>query len=135
MHIDHTTLRTAHLEETKDFMVRVFDLVVGPRPATIAANIRGYWLYCKDAPIVHLIESPYHYNEMTDTATEAIDHTAFYMEDYDGFKQKLTDLRVHFSLMNLPDIGERRIFLRTPTGILLETVFRPTITPLQSVPG
>jgi glyoxylase I family protein len=126
MHIDHTTLRTAHLEETKDFMVRVFGLVVGSRPATIAANISGYWLYYKDAPIVHLIESPYKY-EPTDPATEAIDHTAFFMEDYDGFKQRLTDLRVPFSLMNLPEIGERRIFLHTPTGILLETVFRMTI--------
>jgi glyoxylase I family protein len=48
------------------------------------------------------------------------------MEDYDGFKQRLTDLHVPFSLMNLPDIGERRIFLHTPTGILLETVFRTT---------
>jgi glyoxylase I family protein len=124
MEIDHITLRTAHLEETRDFMVRVFDLAVGSRPAAIAANINGYWLYYKDAPIVHLIESPYYQNELTDTATEAIDHAAFVMEDYDGFKQKLTELRVHFSLMNLPDIGERRIFLRTPTGILLETVFR-----------
>jgi glyoxylase I family protein len=127
MHIDHTTLRTAHLEKTRDFMVLVFDLVVGPRPAAIAANISGYWLYYKDAPIVHLIESPYYYNELTDTATEAIDHTAFFMEDYEAFKQKLTDLQVPFSLMSLPDIGERRIFLRTPTGILLETVFRTSV--------
>jgi glyoxylase I family protein len=123
MHIDHTTLRTAHLEETKDFMVKVFDLLEGPRPATIAANIKGYWLYWKNAPIVHLIESG-HYSGKADDATEAIDHTAFFMEDYDGFRQKLTDLHVHFSAMNLPEIGERRIFLRTPTGILLETVFR-----------
>jgi glyoxylase I family protein len=123
MHIDHITLRTANLKETCDFMVRVFDLIIGPRPATIAANIRGFWLYRKDAPIVHLIESPYH-SDPTGPAAEAIDHAAFFMEDYEGFKQRLTELRVPFSLMNLPDIGERRIFLHTPTGILLETVFR-----------
>jgi glyoxylase I family protein len=123
MHIDHTTLRTAHLKETCDFMVRVFDLVVGPRPAVIEANIRGFWLYWKDAPIVHLIESQ-QFGEPTGAGAEAIDHTAFFMEDYEGFKQKLTKMRVPFSLMNLPDIGERRIFLHTPTGILLETVFR-----------
>ena len=57
-------------------------------------------------------------------AAEAIDHTGFFMEDYDGFKLKLTALGVPFSLMDLPEIGERRIFLHTPTGILLETVFR-----------
>jgi hypothetical protein len=26
--------------------------------------------------------------------------------------------------MELPELGERRLFLRTPTGILLELVFR-----------
>ena len=127
MHIDHTTLRTAHLEETKDFFVKVFDLIVGPRPAAIAANIRGYWLYSNDAPIVHLIESG-HYSGQADDATEAIDHTAFFMEDYDSFRQRLGDLHVRFSEMNLAEIGERRIFLRTPTGILLETVFRAAVT-------
>jgi catechol 2,3-dioxygenase-like lactoylglutathione lyase family enzyme len=57
MHIDHTTLRTAQLEKTKDFLIRVFDLAEGPRPAVIAENIVGYWLYYKKAPIIHLIES------------------------------------------------------------------------------
>jgi hypothetical protein len=108
-------------------MVKVFDLIVGPRPAVIAANIRGYWLYSNGAPIVHLIESSWYNAESTDKAAEDIDHTAFFMEDYDGFKQRLTDLQIRYSVMDLPDIGERRIFLHTPTGILLETVFRKTI--------
>ncbi|MDB5150188.1 MAG: Glyoxalase/bleomycin resistance protein/dioxygenase [Mucilaginibacter sp.] len=124
MHIDHTTLRTSRLEETRDFLVSVFDLVEGLRPALIAANIPGHWLYWHDAALVHLIQNSYFQQGGANGASEAIDHTAFYMENYDAFKQKLSDLKVPFSLMNLPDIGERRIFLHTPTGILLETVFR-----------
>jgi glyoxylase I family protein len=124
MHIDHTTLRTSALEETRDFFIRVFGLVVGPRPELIAANIQGYWLYWKDSPLVHLIQSSDLHVTSVEKSSEAIDHTAFYMEDYKGFKKKLEDLQVRYSLMDLSDIGERRIFLRTPTGILLETVFR-----------
>jgi len=46
------------------------------------------------------------------------------MENYDLFKEKLISLSIPFSLMNLTDIHERRIFLHTPANILLETVFR-----------
>jgi catechol 2,3-dioxygenase-like lactoylglutathione lyase family enzyme len=124
MHIDHTTLRTEHLDLTKDFLVRVFDLAEGPRPALIAANIPGYWLYHKGAPLIHLILSKPLPGAQTGFSVEAIDHTAFFMDDFDGFKKKLEDLDIHYSLMELPDIRERRIFIQTPTRILLETVFR-----------
>lgn len=124
MHIDHTTLRTAQLEENKDFLIRVFDLVEGPRPAAIAARLRGHWLYHKDAPLLHLIESQDYPDLPKGYMVEAIDHTAFFMEDFDAFKNKLESLNIPYNLMELQDIGERRIFIRTPTGILLETVFR-----------
>lgn len=124
MLIDHTTLRTRQLEKTKDFLLSIFDLTEGPRPAVIAANIPGYWLYHNGLPLIHLIQSSPYYKQQTDHATEAIDHTAFYLENYEAFKQKLHHQHVPYSLMDLPDIGERRIFLHTPTGILLETVFR-----------
>ena len=124
MHIDHTTLRTAELEKTKDFLIRLFDLVAGPRPAVITENIVGYWLYHKNAPIIHLIESHPDPGIVTGYAVEAIDHTAFFMEHYDEFRKKLDKLNVSYSLMDLPDINERRIFIHTPTKILLEIVFR-----------
>lgn len=127
MHIDHTTLRTKHLEATKDFLLSVFDLTVGPRPAVIAAGIPGYWLYWKEAPLIHLIQSRASTATQPHEPAEAIDHTAFFMEGYEAFRQKLVTLGVPFSLMDLPDIGERRIFLFTPTHILLETVFREAV--------
>ena len=125
MHIDHTTLRTSRLELTRDFLIAVFDMSVGERPARIAEGIPGYWLYFKDKPLIHLIQSDA--RQIINSGapfSEAIDHTAFFMEDYTAFKQKLIALKIPFNLMDLPDIGERRIFLRTPTNILLEAVFR-----------
>jgi len=112
-------------------MIRVFDLVEGPRPAIIAANIAGFWLYHKDAPLVHIIESPGYPKGQTGYSPEAIDHTAFFMEDFEAFRNKLSTLGIRHSVMELDDIGEKRIFLHTPTGILLEVVFRDATDPVH----
>ena len=40
------------------------------------------------------------------------------------YREKLDALDIHYSTMDLPELNERRLFVRTPTGILLELVFR-----------
>jgi hypothetical protein len=45
---------------------------------------------------------------------------------HDGMRRKLDDLGIPYSRMELPELGERRLFIRTPTKILLELVFRDT---------
>ncbi len=125
MHIDHATIRTNHLIETRDFMVAVFDLIDGERPTTIAALVEGYWLFWKDKPLVHLIKSSVDTAQIPNNSAEAIDHFALIMdEDYDSFKQKLIKMDVSFSLMDVPELMIRRIFLRTPQNILIETIFK-----------
>lgn len=124
IHIDHTTIRTRDIVATKDFFVGVFDLKVGKRPNIIERNIAGYWLYAGENPIIHIIQSSPRFSSASNYGSEAIDHTAFFMHGYDAFKAKLERLNINYSPMELPDINERRIFLQTPTGILLETVFR-----------
>jgi glyoxylase I family protein len=124
MHIDHATIRTNYLKETRDFMVSVFDLVDGNRPKTIADLVDGHWLYWKDSPLVHIIKSDATTKEIANNVAEAIDHFALIMEDYDVFKQKLIAMAIPFSLMDVPELRIRRIFLRTPQNILIETIFR-----------
>ncbi len=124
MHIDHTTYRTNYIEETRDFLLSVFDLKEGPRPSSIVAAVDGYWLYYQSWPLIHIIESPKNTVNSYNNSSEAIDHTAFVLKDYNSFKQKLVDLKVSFYLMDMPEIDVRRIFLRTPRGILIETIFR-----------
>ena len=124
MQIDHATIRTNHLKETRDFMVSIFDLVEGERPETIAALIDGYWLYWKESPLVHIIKSPIGTAEIANNSTEAIDHFALIMEDYEAFKQKLIAMEIPFKLMDVPELKIKRIFLHTPQNILIETIFR-----------
>lgn len=124
MHIDHTTIRTRDIEKTRDFFVQVFGLTQGPRPDIIEKNIPGFWMYSDENPIVHIIGSAPRFRQHGDYSTEAIDHTAFFMKGHDEFRAKLEKLDIRYSQMELPDINEKRIFLQTPTGVLLETVFR-----------
>lgn len=125
MHLDHTTIRTTQLDATRRFFEQVFGLTTGQRPAVIAKAIPGYWLYTNNQPIVHLIGTSRFRQVENGYNAEAIDHSAFSMDvPYHQFLKKLEQLNIRYSTMDLPDINERRIFLHTPTGILLESVFR-----------
>jgi glyoxylase I family protein len=123
MHIDHVTIRTNHLLEVRDFMVKVFDLTEGERPASIVAMVDGFWLYHQQFPMVHLIKSLPKFDRNSSDPAEAIDHFAFIMNDYDHFKQKLETLQIPFEINHIPELQRKRIFLRTPYGILIETIF------------
>jgi catechol 2,3-dioxygenase-like lactoylglutathione lyase family enzyme len=118
MNIDHVTLRTANLEQTRAFLEAVLGLKAGYRPAF---SFPGYWLYEGDDPIVHLIPGE---GRTVGRDAEAIDHAGFRLDDYDGTRTKLDALGIHYQTMDLADLNERRLFIHTPGGILLELVFR-----------
>lgn len=116
--LDHATLRTRDLEGTRTFFENVLGLRPGYRPGF---SFPGYWLYAGREPIIHLIPG---HGGPVDRDGETIDHVAFRLDDYDGMQAKLDRLHIPYSRMALPELHERRLFVRTPTGILLELVFR-----------
>lgn len=120
MHLDHVTLRTRDLAGTRNFLIQVLNLEERPRPLVIQRLLPGHWLYADDQPLFHLI--PGHGNGQ-DGNCEAIDHVGIHMEGYSEFLKKLDSLDVPFSLMDVPELNERRVFFRTPGGPLLEAVF------------
>jgi len=127
MMLDHVTLRTADLEGTRAFLEATLDLEVGYRPAF---SFPGYWLYAGDEPIVHLLPGR---AGPVDRHGETIDHVGFRLDDYDGKRRRLDELGIEYSTMELAELGERRLFIKTPNGILLELVFREG-QPLQAQP-
>ncbi|MEE9320739.1 MAG: hypothetical protein V3U76_09865 [Granulosicoccus sp.] len=124
MHLDHVTIRTRDLKTTRDFLLQVLDLEERPRPQVIQRQIPGHWLYADDQPLFHLIPSS---GGGQDHAAEAIDHVGIHLDGYAGFRTKLESLGVPYSLMDLPELDERRIFFRTPGGPLLEAVFKDQV--------
>jgi catechol 2,3-dioxygenase-like lactoylglutathione lyase family enzyme len=119
LHLDHVTIRTRDLEATRQFFLTVFDLEEGERPRAIR-RIAGHWLYAAGHPLVHIIASQ---DAGLDRPAEAIDHVGFRMEGYAEFREKLDRLDIRYSLMELAELQERRLFFRAPGGPLLEAVF------------
>ena len=124
MKLDHVTIRTRDLQATRSFFLSVFDLREGERPLAIQRRIPGHWLYSEGHPLVHIIGSQ---GSGSDRAAEAIDHVGFRMEGYAGFRNKLDQLGIHYSTMDLADLEERRLFFRAPGGPLLEAVFSESV--------
>jgi extradiol dioxygenase family protein len=123
MHLDHITLRTRDLAGTWAFFLKVFDdLEERERPKAIH-RISGHWLYAGNKPIIHLIGTR---GYGTKSAAEAYDHVGIHLEDYSVFRSKLEALEIPYSTMDLPELDERRLFFRTPSGPLLEAVFNQT---------
>ncbi len=118
MQLDHVTLRTADLEGTRHFLQDLLGLTIGYRPDF---DFPGYWLYQGQEPIVHLIPGG---GLPVGRDAETIDHIGFRCEGYASFRQRLDDKAIPYSTMDLSDLGERRLFVRTPGGILVELVFR-----------
>jgi glyoxylase I family protein len=119
MHLDHVTIRTRDLEATRRFFLTVFDLKEGERPRAIR-RIPGHWLCAAGHPLVHIIGSQ---DSGLDHPAEAIDHVGFRLEGYAEFREKLDRLGIRYSLMDLAELQERRLFFCAPGGPLLEAVF------------
>ncbi|KMO28128.1 glyoxalase [Methylobacterium variabile] len=119
--LHHVTLRTHDLEGTRAFFEAVLGLEAGYRPAFA---FPGYWLYGNGEPVVHLIPGA---KLPPDVNRESIDHVGFLLSEHDGMRARLEALGMAYSSMELPELGERRLFLRTHTGILLELVFKDTV--------
>jgi glyoxylase I family protein len=123
MKLDHVTIRTRDLQATRNFLLSVLDLKEGERPLAVQ-SIPGHWLYSEGHPLVHIIGAQ---GYGIDRAAEAIDHVGLRMEGYAGFRNKLDQLGIRYSTMDLADMGERRLFFHTPGGPLLEAVFSESV--------
>jgi catechol 2,3-dioxygenase-like lactoylglutathione lyase family enzyme len=114
--IDHATIITNRLDETRDFFVGAFGLEVGRRPSFGAP---GYWLYGGGRPILHLLSAG------PDRPTNgAIDHFAFATDDLPAQLARLDRLGVKYSCAPIPDGLGTQAFCHDPNGVLVEITAR-----------
>jgi catechol 2,3-dioxygenase-like lactoylglutathione lyase family enzyme len=118
--LNHVTVRTKDMEGTRDFYRRVLGLTVGFRPAL---SFPGYWLYCGEKAVVHLVPESGQIGAGAGPDTGNFDHVAFAGQDFDGMRNHFKSLGLAFKENVIPDIKLHQLFVADPNGIMLELNF------------
>ncbi len=123
--LEHYTINCADLDGTRDFYRDVLGLEDGFRPQL---GFAGYWLYCGDVPVVHLLGAdgalPENRGAKPGGDTGSLDHIAFRGKDAQATIARLTQHGLAFRERDIAEIGLHQVFVRDPNGIMVEMNFR-----------
>jgi catechol 2,3-dioxygenase-like lactoylglutathione lyase family enzyme len=118
--LNHVTVRTADLDGTRDFYSDVLGLKEGPRPPLA---FPGYWLYCGEQAVVHLVPPSGQIGAGEGDATGNFDHVAFVAEDFDEMRERFRRLGLRFRENEVPGIRLRQLFVQDPNKVMIEINF------------
>jgi catechol 2,3-dioxygenase-like lactoylglutathione lyase family enzyme len=118
--LNHVTVRTDDLETTRDFYNHVLGLVPGARPPLA---FPGYWLYCGEQAVVHLVPRSGAIGAGDGGDTGNFDHVAFTAADFDGMRSRFQKLGIRFSEREVPGIRLKQLFVQDPNQVMIELNF------------
>ena len=123
--LDHYSVRTPKLEETRAFYVDVLGLTEGHRPKF---DFPGHWLYCGERAVVHLIGAGSvgasaflgERDASNLDGTGALDHIAFRATDLEAMHKTLDACQIERRERTIPDLDLHLLFIQDPNGITVE---------------
>ncbi len=128
-HLDHFTLRTSRLAQTREFYEQVIGLTPGPRPAFAFA---GAWLYAEGMPLLHVAASGpvdddalarYLGTRPAGDGAGCVDHICFRCTGLPAFERRLSDMGVACERRTVPSLRQHQLFLVDPNGVRIECIF------------
>jgi len=133
--LDHCSIRTVKLEETRDFYVDLLGMIDGERPDF---DFPGNWLYVDGRPVIHLVgvdpDDPSGLiaclgggvdAEKLDGSggSGAFDHVAFRAREPEKLMALLKARNIGFRERKVPDLDLSQIFIEVPNGITVELTY------------
>ena len=127
--LDHCSIRTVKLNETRAFYVDVLGMADGDRPDF---PFPGNWLYVDGHPVVHLVgvdpDDPSGLVEYLGGGIDpkaldgngSFDHIAFRATDAPGLIERLKKINVPYRERQVPNMDLYQLFLEDPNGITVE---------------
>jgi catechol 2,3-dioxygenase-like lactoylglutathione lyase family enzyme len=127
--LDHCSIRTVKLEESRAFYMDVLGMDDGDRPNF---PFPGYWLYINGCTVVHLVgvdaDDPsgligYLGGEIDPAALNgsgSFDHIAFRATDAASMIKRLSENNVAYRERQVPDMALYQLFVDDPNGITVE---------------
>ncbi len=131
--IDHLSIRTTRLAETRRFYCDVLGMQDGYRPPF---NFGGAWLYSNGKSELHIVEID-HANPgpvvaylgekaLTDADNSgSVDHLAFSAQDAPAMKAHFEQIGVPYRERLVPSMNLTQLFVDDPNGITIELNFAP----------
>jgi catechol 2,3-dioxygenase-like lactoylglutathione lyase family enzyme len=126
--LDHYSIRTTKLDETRRFYTEVVGLTDGHRPKF---DFPGAWLYSGERAVVHVVgidpDNPQglidYLGEKGDVdadGTGTIDHIAFFATGVDDMVRRLKTGGIPFRERAIPTMCLHQVFLEDPNGVTIE---------------
>ena len=134
--LDHVSIATDQLEDTKKFYCDLLGLKVGHRPKLKSS---GYWLYSGEEAIIHLVETGSNLDrevafsddkktarsletlEITDLSETGMDdHIAMTVEESAGLVNFMKENKIAYWDRLLADRELYQVFVRDPNGVIIE---------------
>ena len=127
--LDHCSIRTVKLDQTRDFYVDVLGMADGERPDF---DFPGNWLYVEGKPVVHLVgvdpDDPSGLEAYLGGSIDpsmlqgsgAFDHLAFRGSDSQSMIDRLKAKGVKFRERQVPGMDLFQLFVSDPNGITIE---------------
>jgi catechol 2,3-dioxygenase-like lactoylglutathione lyase family enzyme len=112
--IDHATIKTAKLDETRAFYEDVLGLRIGPRPDF---DFPVCWLYAGGRDVLHLVASG---TPQAPSTHASINHFALRIADYDAAIAALKAKDIPFDTETTPGGELKQIYITDPNGVLIE---------------
>ena len=130
--LDHFSIRTVKLEETRQFYENVIGLKVGDRPPL---PFPGYWLYLGDDAVIHLVgideDNPDGLNNYLGeidvnqlSGGGAVYHLAFRASNVQNLVNKLKIKKVPYRERVVQEMNLYQLFVEDPNNITLELNYR-----------
>ena len=148
--LDHVSIATNQLEDTKKFYCDLLGLKVGHRPKLKSS---GYWLYSGEEAIIHLVETGSNLDReiansddkktarslgdlgKTDLSETGMDnHIAMTVEESAGLVQFMKANKIAYWDRLLADRELYQIFVQDPNGVIIElNDYKPEVDKIDPI--
>ena len=130
--LDHCSIRTVKLDESRRFYVDILGMAEGERPPL---PFPGHWLYVDGLTVIHLVgvdpDDPsgllgYLGGDLDPDSLDgsgSFDHVAFRATDAPAMIERLKNLDVPYRERQVPGMDLYQLFLEDPNGVTIELNF------------
>lgn len=121
--LHHVNIETSKFEETRAFYEDLLGLTVGRRAKF---PTRGYWMYLRNEPILHLLEIPEGTGEAPNRDRNRVNRVDHFGVMVSGLQETIEFLEARgykYARAGVRDDRMLRLFVEDPNGVIVELSF------------